>query len=89
MTFGFVGMLLKLLKGEGKIGEAGGRGRLHRGALDVGGDKETFRSELYPEYKATRSEPPVDLRPQVDRALAMLKKSASRSSARPASRPTM
>src|SRR5262245_28851171 len=73
MTFGFVGMLLKLLKGEGKIGEGGGRADYIAVALDVGGDKETFRSELYPEYKATRSEPPVDLQPQVERALAMLK----------------
>ncbi|MFT3685655.1 MAG: 5'-3' exonuclease H3TH domain-containing protein [Phycisphaerales bacterium] len=73
MTFGFVGMLLKLLKGEGKISEGGGRADYIAVALDVGGDKETFRSELYPEYKATRSEPPVDLKPQVERALAMLK----------------
>ncbi|MDP1661861.1 MAG: DNA polymerase I, partial [Phycisphaerales bacterium] len=41
-------------------------------ALDVGGDKETFRSGLYPAYKANRPDAPVDLRPQVDRALAML-----------------
>lgn len=73
MTFGFVGMMLKLLKGEGKIGEGGGRADYIAVALDVGGDKETFRSELYPAYKANRSEAPVDLRPQVDRALAMLR----------------
>ncbi|HYD01473.1 MAG TPA: DNA polymerase, partial [Phycisphaerales bacterium] len=73
MTFGFVGMLLKLLKGEGKIGEAGGRADYIAVALDVGGDKETFRSELYPEYKANRTPPPNDLLPQVERALSMLK----------------
>ena len=76
MTFGFIGMLLKLLKGEGgggKIGENGGGADMVAVALDVGGDKETFRSELYPQYKATRSEPPVDLKPQVERALSLLR----------------
>lgn len=70
MTFGFVGMLLKLLRGEGKIG---GRPEYVAVTLDVSGDKETFRSELYPEYKANRSAPPEDLFPQVERALAMLR----------------
>ena len=36
------------------------------------GDRGTFRSELYPEYKANRDAPPEDLGPQVDRALDML-----------------
>lgn len=70
MTFGFIGMLLKLLRGEGKLG---GPPDYVAVALDVSGDKETFRSELYPEYKATRQPPPQDLFPQVDRALAILK----------------
>ncbi|MBS0188475.1 MAG: hypothetical protein JSS51_10420, partial [Planctomycetes bacterium] len=70
MTFGFVGMLLKLLRGEGKLG---GRPEYVAVALDISGDKETFRSELYPEYKATRSDPPQDLFPQVERCLALMK----------------
>ncbi len=74
MTFGFVGMLLKLLKGEGKsMAAAGGKPDYIAVALDVSGDRGTFRSQLYPEYKATRPEPPETLRPQVDRCLAMLK----------------
>lgn len=70
MTFGFIGMMLKLLRGEGKLG---GPPDYVAVALDISGDKETFRSELYPEYKATRSPPPQDLFPQIDRAIAILK----------------
>lgn len=70
MTFGFIGMLLKLLRGEGKMGAPPDYVAV---ALDVSGDRGTFRSRLYPEYKANRPEPPDDLRPQVQRALAMLK----------------
>ncbi|MGQ0629120.1 MAG: DNA polymerase I [Phycisphaerales bacterium] len=73
MTFGFIGMLLKLMRGEGKIGEGGGRPDFVAVALDISGDKETFRSEIDPEYKANRPPPPPDLFPQVDRCLAMLK----------------
>jgi DNA polymerase-1 len=73
MTFGFIGMLFKLLKAEGANISKAGKPDLVVLALDVGGDKETFRSELYPEYKATRKEPPDDLKPQVNRCLAMLK----------------
>ncbi len=69
MTFGFVGMLLKLLRGEGKVGGAPDYIAL---ALDVGGDQATFRSALFPEYKATRPPAPEDLFPQVERALALL-----------------
>jgi DNA polymerase-1 len=73
MTFGFVGMILKLLRGEGKaMAAAGGKPDYVAVALDVSGDRGTFRSELYPEYKANRPEPPETLGPQVDRALAML-----------------
>jgi DNA polymerase I len=72
MTFGFVGMLLKLLKGEGK--QLGEHPATHTCvALDVGGDHGTFRSQLYPQYKATRKPPPEDLAPQVERCLAMLR----------------
>jgi DNA polymerase I len=70
MTFGFVGMLLKLLRGEGRLA---GRPDFLAVALDVSGDRGTFRSQLYPEYKAHRDEPPEDLEPQVDRCLALLK----------------
>jgi len=70
MTYGFVGMLLKLLRGAEKHME--GPPDYLAVALDVSGDRGTFRSEIYPEYKATRPEPPEDLFPQVERCLAML-----------------
>ena len=74
MTFGFVGMMLKLLRAEGtNINEAGGKPDYIAVALDVGGDRGTFRSQLYTPYKATRKEPPEDLEPQVKRCLAMLR----------------
>ncbi len=69
MSFGFVGMLLKLLRGAGQIE---GKPDYIAVALDVSGDKGTFRSRLYPDYKANRDEPPEDLRPQVDRMLELL-----------------
>lgn len=71
MTFGFVGMLLKLLKNEGP-GLSSVPATHVCVALDVGGDHGTFRSQLFPAYKATRKPPPEDLEPQVDRCLAML-----------------
>ncbi|MCX5690521.1 MAG: hypothetical protein NTV94_12195, partial [Planctomycetota bacterium] len=53
MTFGFVGMLLKLLRAEGaNIAASGGRPDYLALALDVGGDRGTFRSQIYPQYKA-------------------------------------
>ncbi len=70
MTFGFVGMLLKLLRGEGRIG---GKPDYIAVTLDVSGDRGTFRSQLYPQYKANRSEPPSDLEVQVERCLSMLR----------------
>ena len=69
LTFGFVGMLLKLLRGEGKVGGTPGFVAV---ALDVSGDRGTFRSEIDPAYKATRPPPPEDLPQQVDRCLAIL-----------------
>ncbi|MEN0021244.1 MAG: DNA polymerase I, partial [Planctomycetota bacterium] len=72
LTFGFVGMLLKLLRGEGHAGEHGGPHSIAV-ALDVSGDRGTFRSQLYPEYKATRDAPPEDLPQQVERCLSLLK----------------
>ncbi|MFG0257674.1 MAG: DNA polymerase I [Phycisphaerales bacterium JB043] len=63
-TYGFVGMLLKLLR-ENKPDYVAV-------AIDVSGDKETFRSEIYPEYKANRESPPESFRPQVDRCVSLL-----------------
>ena len=64
MTFGFMDMLLKLLREYAPDHLAL--------VLDVSGDRGTFRSEIYPEYKANRDPPPSDLRPQVDRCLSLL-----------------
>jgi DNA polymerase I len=74
MTFGFVGMLLKLLRGEGKAmsRDGGAPADYVCVALDVSGDTGTFRSQIYPEYKATRKAPPEDLGPQVERCLSIL-----------------
>ncbi|MBI1371311.1 MAG: DNA polymerase I [Phycisphaera sp.] len=58
-TFGFVGMLIKLYRDCHPDYVAV--------TIDVSGDKETFRSELYPQYKANRSAPPEDLHPQTKR----------------------
>jgi len=73
MTYGFVGMLLKLLRNDGSHLAGDGAVSYLAVALDVGGDQGTFRTQMYPEYKANRDAPPEDLRPQVDRALALLK----------------
>jgi DNA polymerase-1 len=64
MTFGFVGILLKLMREYAPDYLAV--------VIDVSGDKETFRSELYPEYKAHREAPPEDFRPQVERCVQLL-----------------
>lgn len=63
-TFGFVGMLLKLFRQYKPDYVAV--------AIDVSGDRETFRSEIYPEYKATRTEPPETFGPQVERCVSIL-----------------
>ncbi|RMH25627.1 MAG: DNA polymerase I [Planctomycetota bacterium] len=72
MTFGFVGMLLKLLKRDAAQLKGDGDPAYLAVALDVSGDTGTFRSTLYPDYKANRDAPPEDLGPQVDRALKIL-----------------
>ena len=64
-TFGFIGMLLKLLREK--------RPDYIAVAIDVSGDRESFRSELYPEYKANREPPPEDLFPQIERCLEILR----------------
>ena len=73
MSFGFVGMLLKLLRAEGTNLKAAGAPDYVAVAMDVSGDRGTFRSQLYPEYKAQREAPPEDLWPQVERCVAMLR----------------
>jgi DNA polymerase-1 len=64
LTFGFVGMLIKLLREY--------RPDYLVVAIDVSGDKESFRSQIDPEYKAHREAPPDDFRPQVERCLEVL-----------------
>lgn len=59
-TFGWVGMLLKVLREYQPDYLAI--------AMDVSGDSQTFRSDIYPEYKANREAPPIDFGPQVDRS---------------------
>jgi len=63
-TFGFVGLLLKLLRED--------RPDYLAVVIDVSGDRETFRSEIYPEYKAHREKPPETFRPQVERCVSLL-----------------
>ncbi len=63
-TFGFVGMLLKALR---EI-----RPDYLAVAIDVTGDRETFRSEMYPAYKATREAAPEALGPQIRRCISLL-----------------
>jgi len=61
MVYGFVGMLLKLLAER------------HPSHLvlvvDASGDRGTFRSQIYPEYKAHRDPPPEDFGPQAERCM--------------------
>lgn len=62
-TFGYVGMLLKVLREY--------RPDYLVVAMDKSGDRETFRSTIYPEYKANREPPPLDFRPQATRCLEL------------------
>ncbi|MFM7133540.1 MAG: 5'-3' exonuclease H3TH domain-containing protein, partial [Planctomycetota bacterium] len=64
LVFGFLSMLFAYI-------------RAHRPSelvvvIDAAGDTETFRSELYPEYKAHRDPAPEDFHPQVERCLEAL-----------------
>ncbi len=65
MTFGFVGVLLKLLRER--------KPDYLAVVIDASGDRGTFRSQIYPEYKANRSAPPEDLEPQVERCVGLLR----------------
>ena len=63
LTYGFVGMLLALL-------------RDHQPdylvvAIDAAGYRGTFRSEIYPEYKAHRDPAPEGLHTQADRIVSI------------------
>jgi DNA polymerase-1 len=64
LTFGFTGILLKLIREY--------RPDYLAVVVDVGGDQESFRSALYPQYKANRRETPEDFHPQVERCLQVL-----------------
>ena len=63
-TFGFAGMLLKILREQ--------KPDYLAMVVDVAGDRQTFRSEMYPEYKANRDPMPEDLRPQVGRCIQLV-----------------
>jgi len=65
MTFGFAGLLLKLLRDHKPEHLAV--------VIDASGDRETFRSEIHPAYKAHRESPPDDFRPQVERCVEVLR----------------
>ncbi len=64
MTFGFVGILLKLLRDY--------KPDYLAVVIDVSGERESFRSDLYPEYKSNRDPAPDDFHPQVQRCLEIL-----------------
>ena len=70
LTYGFFGMLLKLLRGTPAT--AGHPSHLAV-ALDVSSDTGTFRSQIDPQYKANRPPPPHDLPQQVERCLDSLR----------------
>ena len=58
-VFGFTNMLLKLI--EDIQMEKGGNVSI---AVIFDAARETFRNEIYSNYKANRSDPPDDLKPQ-------------------------
>ena len=60
-VFGFTNMLLKLI--EDIQSEKGGNVSI---AVIFDAARKTFRNEIYPNYKANRSDPPDDLKPQFD-----------------------
>ena len=65
LVYGFTAMLLKLLR-EQKPDHL-------VVVIDASGDQGTFRSQLYPEYKAHRDPLPEDFKPQVERCLELLR----------------
>jgi DNA polymerase-1 len=61
MVYGFVGMLLKLLAEQKPTHLVL--------VVDASGDRGTFRSQIYPEYKSHRDPPPEDFGPQAERCM--------------------
>ena len=59
--FGFCNMLLKLI--DDIQSEKGGKVSI---AVIFDAARETFRNNIYPEYKANESDPPDDLKPQFE-----------------------
>lgn len=64
LVFGFLSMLFSYIRSQ-KPTEL-------IVVIDAAGDTETFRSQLYPEYKAHRDPAPEDFHPQVERCLEAL-----------------
>ncbi len=64
LTFGFISTLFSYIRSEKPTGLIV--------VIDAAGDTETFRSELYPQYKAHRDPAPDDFHPQVERCLEAL-----------------
>ncbi|MFM1803212.1 MAG: hypothetical protein RL136_91 [Planctomycetota bacterium] len=64
LVFGFISMLFSYIRSE--------RPTELIVVIDAAGDTETFRSALYPEYKAHRDPAPDDFHPQVERCLEAL-----------------
>ncbi len=64
-TFGFVGVLLKILREK--------KPDYLAVAIDAAGDRGTFRSRIYEAYKAHREEPPESLGPQIERCVGLLR----------------
>ena len=65
LVFGFISTLFSYIRSQKPTGLIV--------VIDAAGDKETFRSEIYPQYKANRSPAPDDFHPQVLRCLEALR----------------
>ena len=65
LVFGFLSMLFSYIRSQKPTELVV--------VIDAAGDKETFRSEIYPEYKAHRDPAPEDFHPQVERCLEALR----------------
>ena len=61
MVYGYVGMLLRLIREHAP--------KYLVLVIDAAGDQQTFRSQMYPQYKAHRAPPPIDFHGQVQRCL--------------------
>ncbi|MEY4786203.1 MAG: polymerase, partial [Planctomycetota bacterium] len=65
MVYGYVGMMLRLLREQRPTSLAL--------VIDAAGDQQTFRSQIYAQYKANRTPPPLDFHGQVQRCLEFTK----------------